>query len=142
MSRRHDIALGALLADVGQLAFRAGLIPPASEVAGLRRELSPDGVSDAALLTAWALGRHFPGRDLAFVARAARPQSVLDSVVAVAKRHATSPSTTFDVSRLADGELDHFLLLRGETTAVRRRIHNHLTPRLQSCNLIQDCSLR
>lgn len=139
MTRRHDVALGALLADVGQLAARAGFVPPAVEWSALRRELSPDGSNDPAAITAWALARHLPGRELAFAARAARPQSALDTVIAVAKRHATSPSTNLDASRLPEGELQR---RRMEPVLARVRIGGAQAPRETTHLLLRPLSFR
>jgi hypothetical protein len=43
LSRRHEIALGALLHDLGKILERAGGQVPPAELAALRRELAPQG---------------------------------------------------------------------------------------------------
>jgi CRISPR-associated protein Csm1 len=87
LSRRFEVALGALLHDIGKIAERAGLPAPPAE---LRRNFAPDGANLHAAYTAWALGRSPFGEVLSFAARHHGPASALDAVVAVANRFAAS----------------------------------------------------
>lgn len=90
MSRRHEVALAALLHDVGKVAERAGVEIPPAELTALRREHCPEGSHLHAAYTAWVLARHEGTRLLAFAARHHAPATPLEAVVAVAQRHAAS----------------------------------------------------
>lgn len=106
MSRRHEIALGALLHDVGKLLERAGGQVPPAELAPLRRELGAEGDHLHAAYTAWLLGRLEATRSLLFAAKHHRPSTPVEAVVGVADRHAaTRPGEPhLDEGRLPPGE--------------------------------------
>jgi CRISPR-associated protein Csm1 len=132
VSDRFEVALGALLHDLGKIAERAGVAVPPEEVAGLRKDASPDGAYSHAVHSAHLLRRFWPERSLAFAARHHHPTGALDATVAVAARYAaTGGRAETDETGLSAGESRRRRL---EPALARVRLEGAVPPR-EVCHL-------